>query len=164
MGQMGKADTPGAVGDLAKQGSKMMKQSGKPRKLALKRLTDALSGKKTPQITQAVSASKQQMAGGLAQSAEQLAQRNVGGPFASRMLASQRMSGQQRTGMIPNQMMEQAISQMMPFLASTQSLGAGTLGASAGMQSQIGMSNAANQLAMLQTGTKMGGGAAAGLL
>ena len=153
MSSMGKANKPPAIRDLISSGTGMLRQTGAPRKLIMKQLTEALATggvkAKIPMIQQAVSASRQQMAGGLAQTAEQLAQRNIGGPFASRILAGQRLSGEQALGQIPTQMTEQFISQMLPYLGSTQQLGGGMLGSGAGMLSQLEQFNAQQQMAAI---------------
>lgn len=128
----GKIDVPPEFGQLADLARTMIAQTNRPRKLLLQQLTEALrtGGVKAriPMIQQAVSASNQATANALRQSAEDLASRNIGGPFASRILAAQRQAGAQTAGMIPTQMAQQLIAQTVPFLQATQGLGAGALG------------------------------------
>lgn len=168
MGSTGKAETPGSVNTLKSQGERLFRQSAQPRKAILSQLTEALQTggvkSKIPLIQQAVSQSNQATAAGLRQTGEQLAQRNIGGPFASRILAAQRLSGEQQTARIPTQIAESFIGQMTPFLASTQSLGTGAIGQAAGLQQQNEQFNAQQQMAVLGAIGKAFGPSLSGLV
>lgn len=122
----GKIDA--GTGPLANMSAKLNRQTNKPRKLILGQMTEALRtggvGAKIPMIQQAVSRSNQATSAGIAQTAEQLASRNIGGPFAQRIMAGQRLAGNQQAAAIPTEMAQQLIQQFTPFLASTQSLAA----------------------------------------
>lgn len=144
---------PNSIGQLRGAGLGMLRKTKRPRNEILKQLTEALTTggvkAKIPLIQQAVSQSQQATAAGLAQTSEQLAARNIGGPFASRILAGQRMAGEQETARLPTQIAESFIGQMTPFLAGTQSLGAGAVGQAASLESQIDMFNAQQKMAMI---------------
>lgn len=153
MGGLGKADSPGSLDTLQVQGEKLLKQSNKPRKLLLDQLTEALATggvkAKIPLIQQAVSQSNQANAAALKQTSEGLAQRNIGGPFASRILAAQRQMGEQEVGKLPTQIAEGVINQGIPFLSNTQSLGTGAIGQVASAESQLNQFNAQQQMAVI---------------
>lgn len=127
----GKTSMPQEFKQLADMGRKMIGQTGPARKEVLRQLTEALKTggvkAKIPLIQQAVSQSNQATSTALSQTAEQLAQHNVGGPFASRIMAQQRLAGDQATAAIPTGMAERLIGQFTPFLQGTQSLGMGSL-------------------------------------
>jgi len=127
----GKTSVPTEFKQLGQLAQGMIAQTNKPRKLLLQQMTEALRTggvhAKIPMIQQAVSRANQATATSMAQTAEQLASRNIGGPFAGRILAGQRLAGEQVSAAIPTQMAQQMIQQTQPFLSATQSLGAGAL-------------------------------------
>jgi hypothetical protein len=137
----GKTSLPPEFSELAKRAYAMLNQTAPARKLALGQLTEAMRTggvkAKIPLIQQAVSASNQATSRALTDTAASLAQRNVGGPFAANILASQRLQGAQATAALPTGIAERLISQTMPFLSSTQSLGTGGL-------AQVGQANFAS--------------------
>lgn len=129
---MGKVGTPQEFETIGKIGRGILKSTGPARRLAINQLTEALAtggvGARIPMVQQAVSAQNQATSQALSQTSEALAQRNIGGPFAARILAGTRMAGEQRAAQLPTEMTSQFIQQMMPFLAQTQGLGFGALG------------------------------------
>lgn len=130
---LGKVGTPKEFETIGKQGRAMLKRTGPARRMALDQLTEALAtggapGSKLPAVQQAVSAQNQATSQALTQTADALAQRNIGGPFAARILAGTRLAGEQRAAQIGPEMAQQFIQQMMPFLSQTQQLGFGALG------------------------------------
>jgi hypothetical protein len=140
---MGKIDS--STGPLQSISNKLISQTDKPRQLILKQLTEALRTggvkAKIPLIQQAVSAANRELGGSLARTSEQLAARNIGGPFAQRILAQNRIAGQQAIAAIPTQTAEQLISQFTPFLASTQALGVSALSQIAQLKQAADMFN-----------------------
>lgn len=128
----GKTDMPDEFRTLAQTAQGMIKRAGPARRAALDQLTQALTTggvkAKIPAIQNAVSQTNQATSNALRQTSEELANRNVGGPFASRILAGTRMAGEQRAAAIPTEMAQQVIGQMMPFLGQVQGLGMGALG------------------------------------
>lgn len=153
MGGLGKAGTPGSLKDLMSISHGMINRTRGPRNMLIDQMAQALgtgqAKAKIPLIQQAVSQSNQATSNALRQTSEQLAQRNIGGVFGSRILAQQRQAGEQHTAALPTSMAEQMISQTMPFLASTQSLGVGGLGQGAQMQTQMNEFNAQQQIALI---------------
>lgn len=129
---MGKIGTPQEFEQIGRRANAMIKRTGPARRLALDQLTEALAtggvGARIPMVQQAVSAQNQATSQALSQTSEQLAQRNIGGPFAARILAGTRMAGEQRAAALPTELTSQFIQQMMPFLSATQGLGFGALG------------------------------------
>jgi hypothetical protein len=127
----GKTSVPPEFGQLAARAYAMLNQTAPARKLALGQLTEAMRTggvrAKIPLIQQAVSASNQATSRALTDTSASLANRNVGGPFAANILASQRLQGAQATAAIPTSIAERVIGQTMPFLSTTQGLGAGGL-------------------------------------
>lgn len=125
----GKTSMPQEFKQIADIGRTLIRQTQKPRKELLSQMTEALRTggvkAKIPLIQQAVSQQKQALGGALTSTAEQLASKNIGGPFAQRALAGMRLAGEQNIAGIPTQMAEGLIKQTMPFLSNTQSLGMG---------------------------------------
>jgi hypothetical protein len=140
---MGKIDS--STGPLQDISNRLIAQTNQPRKLILKQLTEALRTggvkAKIPLIQQAVSAANRELGGSLARTSEQLAARNIGGPFAQRILAQNRVAGEQGIAAIPTQTAEQLISQFTPFLASTQALGVSALSQIAQLKQAADMFN-----------------------
>jgi hypothetical protein len=147
---MGKIDS--SAGPLQALSNKIIGQTDQPRKLILKQLTEALRTggvkAKIPLIQQAVSAANRELSGSLARTSEQLAARNIGGPFAQRVLAQNRVAGEQGIAAIPTQTAEQLISQFTPFLASTQALGASGLSQAVQMQQAAKQFNASEKMGL----------------
>lgn len=131
----GKVETPGMQRIFEDISRGMVKQTAPVRKEFLRQGLEALRTggvkAKIPLIQQAVSQTRGATSQALAQTAEQLAARNIGGPFASRTLAGIRMGGEQQAAAIPTQVAEQLISGVVPFAQNQASLGLGgiTLGA-----------------------------------
>lgn len=168
MGDMGKVNMPNSIGQLRGAGLGMLRKTKRPRNVLLKQLTEALQtggvGAKIPLIQQAVSQSNQANQAALTQTSEQLASRNIGGPFASRILAGQRQEGEQQTARLPTQIAEAFIAQTTPFLASTQSLGAGAVGQAASLEAQLDQFNAQQKMAMIGGIAKALGPSLSGLM
>jgi len=131
----GKIETPGMQRIFEGISRNMVAQTGPVRKEFLKQGLEALRTggvkAKIPLIQQAVSQTRGATSQALSQTAEQLAARNIGGPFAGRTLAGIRMGGEQQAAAIPTQVAEQMISGVIPFSQQQASLGLGgiTLGA-----------------------------------
>lgn len=153
---------------LQRQGGGMLRETKGPRQLMLRQLTEALrtGGVKAriPMIQQAVSRANQATASATAQTAEQLASRNVGGPFASRILAQQRMAGNQQAAAIPTEMAQQLIQQVTPVMMGTQQLGMGAFSTAAQSAQQLAEFNAAQRQQSILQGGLLGGGRIAGIL
>lgn len=168
MGGVGKAESPGSLDTLQSMGERLFNQGSPARKTILSQLQEALKtggvGAKIPLIQQAVSASNQANSAALKSTSEQLAQRNIGGPFASRILAAQRLTGEQNTARLPTSIAENFISQMTPFLSSTQSLGVGAIGQTASLENQLNQFNAQAQGAMIGGIAKAFGPSLGGLM
>lgn len=153
---------------LAGQGQALFKQTSQPRKLLLRQMTEALRTggvkAKIPLIQQAVSQSQQATSQATRQTSEELASRNIGGPFASRMLAGTRLAGAQNTAQIPTRVAEGLIAQVMPFLSNTQQLGVGATAQAAGLANQLDQFNAGAQGQMIGALAKGVTGGLGGLL
>lgn len=153
---------------LAQMGSNLMRQTGPVRKQILGQLQEALTtggvNARIPQIQAAVASSKQALSGGLQQTAEQLASRNIGGPFAARIMGGARMEGQQQISQIAPQMAQQLIGQFMPFAAATQGMGMQTFSTAAQSAQQLGEFNASQRQQQVLQGGLFGGGRIAGIL
>lgn len=130
----GKTSVPGEFKEIANFARGMLKQTGPLRREVIGQGMEALrtGGVKAqiPMIQQAVSQANQATAQGLKQTAGDLAAKNIGGPFASRLLAQQRMGGEQLAAAIPTQMAEKIINRTLPFAQGMMSAGMGGLGQS----------------------------------
>lgn len=103
---------------------------------------------KIPLIQQAVSQSRQAMGRALTGTAEDLAARNIGGPFAARALAQTRLSGEQATAAIPTNIAEQVIARTSPIAMSSVQAGLGGI-SQAGQASFAADAFSAQQFAKL---------------
>jgi hypothetical protein len=111
------------------QGSR--RRAREPSNLLLGQLSEALStggvGARIPFVQRAVEASQQATSQGLARTKEDLARSGVGGLFARRTLAEQRQAGGQQASQIESGLLQQFISQTIPFLTATQQTAFGAL-------------------------------------
>lgn len=155
-------------GKLQGQGKRMLKEAAPARGLMLQQLTEALKtggvGARIPMIQQAVSRANQATASATAQTAEQLGAHNIGGPFASRIMAGQRLAGQQQAAAIPTEMAQQLIQQMTPVMMGTQQLGMGAFSTAAQSAQQLAEFNASQRQQAILQGGLFGGGRIAGIL
>lgn len=162
------AGTAPQQAEMGIRGRQMLRQVAPARKLMLKQLTEALRtggvGAKIPMIQQAVSRANQATASMTAQTAEQLASKNIGGPFAARTIAGMRLAGAQQSAAIPTQMAEQLIGQFTPVMMGTQQLGMGAFSQSAQAAQQLAEFNAAQRQQQILQGGVLGGGRIAGIL
>jgi hypothetical protein len=153
---------------LSDWGISMLRQTRPIRKEVLGQLTEALrtGGVKAniPMIQQAVARANQATAGAMTQTAEQLASRNIGGPFAQRILAGMRMAGNEQAAQIPTQMAQSLINAFLPFAGQVQSLGMGAFSTAAQSAQQLGEFNAAQTQQQVLQGGLFGGGRIAGIL
>lgn len=151
-------------GDLAARGANMLKQTRPVRNEALSQLLAAMQGGKVagriPMIQQAVSQSNQASATAQRQTAEGLAQRNVGGPFAASALGQLRQQGLQTSAAIPTQMSQQIIGQYLPFAGQVQQMGMGAFSTAAQSQQQLNEFNASQR----QQSAMGGGGGILGII
>jgi hypothetical protein len=111
-----------------------------------------------PIIQQAVARANQATAGAMTQTAEQLAARNIGGPFAQRILAGMRMAGNEQAAQIPTQMAQSLINAFLPFAGQVQSLGMGAFSTAAQSAQQLSEFNAAQTQQQQLQGGLFGGG------
>ena len=127
MGQTGKVGT----NPLQPFAQGLQRASNKPRNLLLGQLAEALStggvGARIPFVQRAVEASQQATAQGLARTREDLARSGVNGLFARNTLAQQRQAGGQQASQIESGLLQQFISQTIPFLTATQQNAFGAL-------------------------------------
>lgn len=166
-----KASTAGTSPLQAEQGIRgrqMLRQTKAPRQLMLRQLTEALRtggvGAKIPAIQQAVSRSNQATASMTAQTAEQMASKNIGGPFAARTIAGMRLAGAQQSAAIPTEMAQQLIGQFTPVMMGTQQLGMGAFSQSAQAAQQLAEFNASQRQQQILQGGLFGGGRIAGIV
>lgn len=127
------------MGDTGKVGTNPLEQfaSGTrratrgPRNLLLGQLAEALStggvGARLPFVQRAVEASQQANAQGLSRTKEDLARSGVSGLFARNALAGQRQAGNLASSQIESNLLQQFISQTIPFLTATQNTAFGAL-------------------------------------
>ena len=120
------------MGDTGKVGTNPFEQytqglqrnTRAPRNAVLSQLTEALTtggvGARIPIIQRAVEASQQATAQGVNQTKEDLARSGINGLFGRRVLAEQRQAGAQQASQIPAAMVQQIISQSLPFLQASQ--------------------------------------------
>jgi len=167
-GKAPQADTSPLQQLLAQYGQAFLRQTRPVRKEVLGQLLEALrtGGVKAniPMIQQAVSRANQATAAALQQTAEQLGQRNIGGPFAQSILARQRLLGNQQAAAIPTQMAQQVIGQFLPFASQVQSLGMGGFSTAAQSAQQLAEFNAATMQQQILQGGLFGGGRIAGIV
>ena len=162
-----KTSLPGEFKQLARVGTSMIRSGAPARKLLLSQLSEALStggvNARIPMIQQAVSRSNQAAANAMSQTAEQLASRNIGGPFAQRIMAGQNMAANQQAAAIPTQMAQQMINQTTPFLSATSALGMGALAQAGQADMTVDQVNAQMYKAFMQDlkDSMMGMGSAA---
>lgn len=127
MGETGKVGT----NPLESFASGTRKGTRQPRNLLLGQLAEALStggvGARIPFVQRAVEASQQATAQGLARTKEDLARSGIGGLFARNTLAQQRQAGAQQASQIESGLLQQFISQTIPFLTATQNTAFGAL-------------------------------------
>lgn len=155
----GKIETPGLQQSVEDQARRFIKLSGPFRREFVRQGTEALTtggvGARIPLIQQAVSRSNQATSQALTQTADSLAARNIGGPFAGRQLAQLRLQGAQQAAQIPTQVAEQMISNTLPFVSQLSTLGYGALQQGAQMRQASDVFNAqqfTRSVPFMQTG------------
>ena len=162
------AGTPGSEAGLLARGGQMVRATRPVRDTAIKQLLEAMRTggvkAKIPLIQQAVSRANQATAGAMTQTAEQLGSRNIGGAFASRIMAATRLAGNQQAAAVPTQVAESLIGQYMPFVGQIQSLGMGAFSTAAQSAQQLAEFNAAQKQQQVLQGGIFGGGRIAGIL
>lgn len=162
------AQQSGIEKGLAGMGANMVRQTRPVRDQAIKQLLEAMRTggvkAKIPLIQQAVSRANQATSGALTQTAEQLGSRNIGGAFASRIMAATRLAGNQQAAAVPTQVAESLIGQYMPFVGQIQSLGMGAYSTAAQSAQQLSEFNAAQRQQSILQGGIFGGGRIAGIL
>lgn len=127
----GKTSIPAEFRQVADIARSMIAQTGPFRKETLRQGMEALKTggvrAKIPLIQQAVSQSQQATSRALSSTSEELAKRNIGGPFASRILAGQRQAGAETAARLPTMIAENVIQRTTPFALGTQGMGLGGL-------------------------------------
>lgn len=169
MGQASKTSLPPEFQKLEGVGKNLIHEAAPFRQALLSQGAEALTTggvkAKIPLIQQMVSSSNQALSQGLTQTSEQLAKRNIGGPFAASMLAGQRQAGLQQIAGIPSSVAERVIAQTAPFAMGATQAGMGAI-AQAGQASFASDAFNAQQFKAAMEDIKsslssIGGGAAA---
>lgn len=154
MGNPGKIDS-GSLDTLEKftrQAGRILKETRGPREALLGQLEEVLktggADAQVPVIQRAIEASQQSAAGTVANTERQLAQSGAAGtPFARRLLAQQRLQGEQASGQVGSQVAQQFLQLGLPALTQLSSLGLSSLQGASGQELEKSIFNA-NQRAV----------------
>jgi len=150
----GKVDTPDVFNQIKSYASANMGMTGKPLREAMSQLTEALKtggvGARIPMIQRAVEQQNQATSQALGQTAETLAQRNIGGTQAARIMAGTQLAGASAASRIPTDVAQQVISQGIPQAMGLRTMGFGGLQSAGSAQMATDQFNALQFKALMQ--------------